>query len=175
MILIDDKTVRLVAKQAITLIKKRTEQGNDIDDKPFKPYSDKNFVMPAAAIKKGQRTAMNKAGLLEYFNVGKGDSAVQWVVVIGGYVVYKKYYMAKAQGYSANTVNLTLTGSMLRSMNIKQISGNNISIGFNRSEEANKAVWNISKGRNFFSLSPNDVKKINFDGIAFKNFDVNIK
>lgn len=70
----------------------------------------------------------------------------------------------KAAGKSPNTVNMTLTGDMLRSIDVLESKGNTIKIGIDDSFEAPKA-FNHQTGdtvpkRDFFGLNQTDLRAI---------------
>jgi hypothetical protein len=168
MIVLKPDFIRKLGAQMVTLIVKRTQSGMDITDKKFKAYSTRPFAMPAGAINRRTLKALDQDEQITYF---KTKIKSTWVIVEGGYATYKRYLMKNAT--SSGGVNLTITGSMLRSMNVKSTGENSLIIGFNRTEEAEKAMWNINKGRNFFGLSPNDISKLAFKSLEIQS--VNIK
>jgi hypothetical protein len=138
-----------IANVSLLSIKKRILSGLDKDDKEFKQYSSKPFVMPAGATTKGALKKLGKDGV-QYFNRNNAT----WVLIKGGYLALKK---ARAPEWSGKP-DLTSTGAMLRSMAITKIENNSFTIGFTRSEEALKMYWNILRGRNPMGLSPSDLR-----------------
>ena len=168
MIILKPDFLRKLGAQMVTLIVKRTQSGYDVNDQNFKRYSSLPFAMPAGAMTKRTRTSMEADEELSYFSTKTGAT---WVVIKRGYATYKRYIMKNAT--SSGGVNLTVTGNMLRSIGIKSVSVNNIKLGFNRTEEAEKAVWNIAKGRNFFGLSPKDINKLSLKDFGIQSISVN--
>lgn len=174
MINLEQKYLLKLGKQMITLIQKRTQSGYDIEDKEFIPYSKKPFAMPVGAINKGVlKKLMYKKNRNEVIFFNKNKDKL-WVVIKGGYYRYKQFAKTNNSGYSVDTVSLTMSGSMLRSLTVINASNNQIKIGFNNTDEANKAYWNIQKGRNFFGLSPNDIEKLDTKYFVIKEIKTNI-
>lgn len=140
------------ARQSVALIKERTLNGLDINDEPFKPYSTRPFKLPSGAVTKRARKLLLKEKKIQYFK----RNGRLWMVVFGGYAALKKA-IYKQTNYGGG-VNLTLTFSMLRNLQIINIKRNEFIIGFKSREASQKAEWNIAKGRQFFGLSPKDVE-----------------
>lgn len=132
-------------------MKARILSGKDKNDNDFKAYSYRPFAMPAGATTKGALKLLgaNK----QYFETKTGAT---WVVIKGGYLALKKARSPEWDG----TVNLTVTGAMLRSMAVMQRGVNMFKIGFTRSEEAQKMIWQIVKGRDGFGISPKDLESL---------------
>lgn len=70
----------------------------------------------------------------------------------------------KAAGKQKNDVNMTLTGQMLGSIDIKRIEGNKITIGWNDTEENNKAynhiVGDTVPKRPFFGVTNKELRDL---------------
>jgi len=70
----------------------------------------------------------------------------------------------QAFGKREGQVNLTLTGNMLGLLDVKEISGNKIVIGWDEPEEAEKAhghiSGNVGKKRDFLGLPVSEIEKI---------------
>lgn len=70
----------------------------------------------------------------------------------------------QAYGKKRGQVNLTLTGNMLGLLDVKDISGNKIVIGWNETDEAEKAhghiSGNVGKKRDFLGLPVEEVESI---------------
>ena len=174
MINLEQKYLLKLGKQMITLIQKRTQSGYDIEDKEFIPYSKKPFAMPVGAMTKRTLKALSLKRNKDEVVFFRKEGRALWVVIKGGYYRYKQFAKTNAAGYSVDTVSLTMSGSMLRSLTVINASNNQIKIGFNNTAEASKAIWNIAKGRNFFGLSPNDIKKLDTQYFVIKEIKTNI-
>lgn len=79
------------------------------------------------------------------------------------YINYRKVFKGLSSETSAARSGLTLTGSMLDSLQVTSVGSNSITIeptGSDRKgvSNANKAAWQQEKGRNFLSLSRQEVK-----------------
>lgn len=79
------------------------------------------------------------------------------------YIVYRRLFKGLSSETSPTRSGLTLTGSMLDSLKVTSVGTNSITIeptGTDRKgvSNANKAAWQQQKGRNFLSLSKQEVK-----------------
>jgi len=136
----------------VKVIRARTLSGLDKHGREFKPYSTKTFAMPAGGATKRARQILVKDGAIQYFTTGSGSL---WMLV-NGYLALKRATYKKT-GWNGQ-VNLTMTGQMLGSMTVIEQGDNTVTIGFNRTEDALKAFWNIEKGRDFFGLSDEELR-----------------
>ena len=79
------------------------------------------------------------------------------------YIEYRKLFKGLSGEARAKKSNLTLTGSMLDSLAVTSVGSNSITIEptgsdkFNVSNQ-NKAAWQQKQGRNFLSLSRQEIK-----------------
>jgi len=128
-------------------IKDRTLKGLDKNENPFKAYSTKPFSIPASAVPKYAIATLKKNKQLQYFVKNK----VRYVVIKSGYLHYKKLLFSKTS-YDG-TVNLTLTGSMLRSFQLQNYSVKEITLGFTRPEAVKIYYFNVLKGRDFLGIT----------------------
>ena len=163
MIKIDNQTLQEIGDLFLEHIQDRTLKGLDKDNEPFKAYSTNKFVMPAAGVTKRARALLKKNGDLVYFQTKGGED---WILV-NGYLALKKAIMAKTS-YDG-TVNLNLTGEMMRSFNVISVGNNSITLGFVDKNQADKAEWNIARGRDFLGLVfdgdlANDVRTMLLNG-----------
>jgi len=88
-----------------------------------------------------------------------------WVVVKGGYLSLKKAIYKQTE-YKGD-VNLWQTGAMMRALTVVKSTNNEITIGFTRSEEAQKALWNKEMGREFMGLTDEELKDPEFVGLLW--------
>jgi hypothetical protein len=132
-------------------IKERTLMGLDKDNQPFKAYSTKPFALPAAAMTKTLRKKLLKQELLKYFK----RNGKLFVVVSGGYAKYKALMYSKTS--YGGQVNLSATGSMLRSFQILSASTKEIHLGFTRKQSAMVYYYNTLKGRDMLGITANDL------------------
>ena len=139
-----------IADKSVYLMKKRILAGLNKNDVPFKEYSAKPFAMPSGATTKGTLAKVDK----QFFKSKKTGNL--WVVIKGGYLALKKARSPEG----GDKVDLTVTGGMLRSLGVTKVSSGSFTIGFTRSEEAQKMYWQIAKGRDPIGLSPNDLKEL---------------
>lgn len=128
-------------------IKDRTLKGLDKNEKQFKAYSTKPFSVPAATVPKYALAILKKSKQLQYFVKNK----TKYVVIKLGYLYYKKLLFSKT-AYDG-TVNLTLTGNMLRSFQLQNYSVKEITLGFTRPEAVKIYYFNILKGRDFLGIT----------------------
>jgi len=70
------------------------------------------------------------------------------------------YKQTRAKKGRSTTVNLSFTGRMLAAIKHKLISKTQVMLHFSRGEEGRKALY-LSKERNFFGISKNELHKIN--------------
>lgn len=164
-----EQAINRIGLQALRLIRKRTLSGLDAEDKPFKPYSTKALSMPSGWFRKMHLKELVKAKEAFYFKDKNGSLKV---LIKGGYFSYKTAVM-KRLGGTANTVNLSLTGAMLRGMQVISTDNNSLQIGWGNINLALRTKGNIDRGRNFLGLSPNDLKDSTLlsllaDGIMFE-------
>lgn len=145
-----------IGTKLVTIIVKRTTEGKDRYGKPFTPYSKRPFAMPSGATTKRAIALLKKSKGVSWFTTATG---AKWIVVHGGYAALKNAVFAKAGG--AGAVNLTLTGKMLRSVNVIEVDSatNRVRIGFTRTEDAEKAYWNKERGRDFLGVLPEEIAK----------------
>jgi len=87
---------------------------------------------------------------------GIDKDGLPFKVYQGKYVMLKKL---KRPG-DGGKVNLSDTGRMLGALTPLSVSGNKITIGFKRGEEAEKMQDNISMGRNPMGLPAQDLHKL---------------
>lgn len=146
-IVYSNKSLRAIGARIVEIIFDRTAEGLDANGKPFNPYSTRPFKMPAGAIGKGVRKILIKDGKLHYF---KNNKAL-WVVILGGYMELKRAMFRKTSW--DGKPNLMATGKMLRAMKVVKVGNNRITIGFTRTEEAEKAGWNAERGREFLGIT----------------------
>lgn len=150
---IEKSALRQIANMFTLIIKKRTQSGLDKDGAPFKPYSTKPFKMPSgAATKRAKRELMNK-GELSYFKTQGGKL---WIVVRSGYLGYKKAVYSKT-GFTG-APNLMMTGQMMGAFAPIVYSDTGFTLGFTRSEEAQKAFWNQQMGRDFLGMTEKELQ-----------------
>lgn len=135
------------------IIQDRTLKGEDEKGRPFKAYSTKPAPYPFGKFPKRAFAILKKEnGKLVMF---RNKSGVLMVTVPGGYAALKKA-IYKQTNYDG-TVNLTLTGEMLRDMTTLQPPDNKtIVIGFNDAWNAKKALMNAMRGRKFLGLTDKD-------------------
>jgi len=134
----------LFGTAVVNHIRDRTLAGKDKDGKPFKAYSTNDFAMPSGAITQRAIKALEKSGNLIWFK--RNDS--EWVLIKGGYKVLK----AVKRPSHGGVVNLTDSGKMLADLTVIAYPADGIRIGFNREEEAEKAGWNLARGRDIFGV-----------------------
>lgn len=143
---------RLLGIEIVNHIRKRTLEGKDKDGKPFKGYSTRPFAMPAGAATKGAISRLESSGGLTWFSSGKS----KWILIKGGYRAYK----AVRKPQDGGVVNLTLSGQMMKDLGVIALPTDGITIGFNRKENAEKALWNIERGRDFLGVEDSVLEKL---------------
>lgn len=153
---------QLLGLEIVKHIRKRTQEGRDKDGKPFKPYSTRYFAMPSGATTQAALKRLESAGNLFWYKKGKSE----WVVIKGGYKALKAAWKPQFGG----TVNLTLTGQMMKDLSVIALPKDGIQIGFNREENAEKALWNIDRGRDFLGMEDKELERL-----AAKYLNDNIK
>jgi len=138
-------------------IRRNTLAGRDRHGRPLAPYSTRTFAMPAGV--SGWRGAMRKLDV-QYFRTTAGSL---WAVIPGGYRALK----TARKGSGGASPNLSLTGTMLRSMNSIVRGPNLIRIGFTNSEAAERAYYHVVSGagksrtrRDFLGLPEQDYRDI---------------
>lgn len=161
---IDQRLMTLFGTAVANHIRERTLEGKDKDGKPFKQYSTISFAMPSGAMTQVALKALEKGGNLTWFTTKSGS---EWVIVKGGYKKYKEVAKPKSKN-----VNLSFKGTMLADLTLINVKDDSISIGFNRSEEAQKAVWNIERGRDFFGIEENELSKLGEDLLPGVDVDI---
>lgn len=152
---LDAKTLRRLGGLIIRrIVLRTTEEGLDAKGRPFKPYSTRTFAMPAGATTKRALVVLEKSGALSYFTTKAGNL---WVLIEGGYAALKSAEFAKAGG--AGGVNLSRTGSMLRSLTVTGIDEGRgiVSIGFARVDAAERAYYVIEQGRDFLGIREEEI------------------
>ncbi len=143
----------LLAKDIVNTIHDNTLAGKDKDGKPFKKYSSNPFAMPSGAATKRAIDSLDKSGGLVWFTT---KDKAKWVVIKDGYKALKTALRPGDGG----KVNLSLTGDMLNDMDVIAIGTNEVRIGFNREENAQKALWNIENDRDFFGIPDSEFKRL---------------
>lgn len=150
---ISDLVKKLMGIEIVNHIRNRTQDGKDKDGKAFKPYSTKPFAMPSGATTQlALKTLDNSDGLI-WFTAKSGN---KWIVVKDGYKALKQARRPQDGG----TVNLTNDGQMMNDLAVIAIPRDGIDIGFNRAENAEKALWNIEAGRDFLGIEDSELEKI---------------
>ncbi len=144
--------LKRIGLHILSMIRDRTAKGIDKDGKPFKPYSTNPFKMPYAVATKSAVKKLIQDGKAILFNRG----GTKFVLIKSGYLDYKKL-VYNGTSYDG-TVNLMLTGRMLQDLNVLRFDNNQIIIGFNNMEMAQRAMFNINRGRDFLGLSDADLQ-----------------
>lgn len=145
---------RIGAKAVYAIIQRVQNKGLDIYDSPMKEYSTRPFAIPIGAAKSAiKRIAPTDKA---YF---KTKSGATWVVIKNGYAALKKQLYA-GTSWDGRTVNLTQSGLMMKSIKVINVGNNKFTIGFDNRDGAQRALWNIQNGRNFFGISPSDLEKV---------------
>jgi antitoxin component of RelBE/YafQ-DinJ toxin-antitoxin module len=149
--------LKRIGLHLVSLIRDRTAKGIDKDGLPFKSYSKNAFGMPYGATTKKAVKELVKQGKAIIFT---SKNNKKWVLFKTGYLDYKKL-LYKDTSYDG-TVNLMLTGRMLGNLNVIRTENNQIIIGFSNTEMAERAKYNINRGRDFMGLAPNDLQDKRF-------------
>jgi len=150
---IDKARLQLLGSAVVNHIRKRTLKGLDKDGEAFVSYSTTPFAMPSGALTQKTRKGLDSASSLVWFTTNSGS---KWVVIDGGYKELKAVKRPKDGG----TVNLTDTGRMLQDLAVISTKKNQVQIGFNTSEQAQKALWNIENGRDFMGIEDKELSKL---------------
>lgn len=168
-IVFDAGALRRIGEWAVARIVERTQEGLDVEGRPFPPYSERPLSIPAGALwSPGSRTAARRLkaqGQLRYWRNRRTGSL--WVTIQGGYRAYKE---ARFPGQGGQ-VNLTLTGTMMRSLAVLDVEtserGGVITIGFRQAEAAERAYWHEVTGagrsrvrRRFLGLTPGEMEEL---------------
>jgi antitoxin component of RelBE/YafQ-DinJ toxin-antitoxin module len=148
--------LKKIGLHLVSLIRDRTAKGIDKDGLPFKSYSKRPFTIPYAAATKSAIKELIKQGKAFIFS----KSGTKMALIKTGYLDYKKL-LYKDTSYDG-TVNLMLTGRMLGNLNVIRTENNQIIIGFSNTEMAERAKYNINRGRDFLGLAPNDLQDKRF-------------
>ena len=153
-LVIDPAALRRAGLVAVELVVERTLAGQDRHGQAFRPYSTRPLAIPAGSTTKGalKKLAQQEDGLF-YFTSPKTGSL--WVLIEGGYAALKAARYPKDEG----AVNLSATGRMLRSLGVVAQDGDSVTIGFSRTEEAEKAGWNIET-RDFLGLTDDQERTV---------------
>lgn len=119
----------------------------------------------------GENIIENKAGLggirirtrLGYGVEEAGGQKKRLNALSTKYIARRTKFKGLSNEARAGFSNLTLTGSMIDSLKVTSVSSNSITIeptGSDKGGNSNsdKAAWNQQKGRNFLSLSRQEVK-----------------
>lgn len=110
--------------------------------------------MPAAAVPKYAIKKLQSATRISYFK----RNGILFATVKSGYAKYKMMLYAKTS-YNG-VVNLTLTGSMLRSFALLSAKANQIVLGFHRKQAAALYYYNVLKGRDMLGITRKNLIKI---------------
>ncbi len=130
--------MRSIGNDAIALIKERTQEGLDVNDKPFESYSTKpTYISKSSKTAKG----LSPKG-------GKKTESGKSVFYQGGYSQYKK------ESSGSNKVDLTLSGNMMQSLVVKDASNKSFTIGIKGPAE--KYAYEVNDDREFIGLSKED-------------------
>ena len=70
------------------------------------------------------------------------------------------------------TVNMTLTGEMMRNFTVIETNDNSFTLGFTDTDMAQRAVYNQQKGRDFIGLSNADLNDLKFLELISSGFDI---
>lgn len=164
MIRIDGNALRAAGDLAVELIVSRTLEGRDRFGRPFALYSTRPYALPAGALwAQGSRTAarrLKRQGQIGYFR----RQGKLWAIVKGGYRAYKEARLGQG-----DQVNLTLTGSMLRSLRVLRVDERegSVTIGFGRTDAAEKAYYHVVSGagpsrtiRDFLGLTDEELDRV---------------
>jgi hypothetical protein len=143
-LVVDPAALQRAGLLAVELVLEQTAAGIDRHGQPFRPYSTRRLAVPAGSITKAAQARLG--GALEYFTTAR--TGALWALVEGGYAALK----AARYPQDGGAVNLHATGAMMRSMGVVAQDDNSVTIGFTRTEEAQKAGWNIET-RDFLGLT----------------------
>lgn len=143
-LVIDPDALTRAGLLAVELVVERTLAGTDRHGQAFRPYSTRPLAVPAGSITKAAQGRLG--GNLELFTSAK--TGALWALVEGGYAALK----AARYPQDGGGVNLSATGAMLRGMGVVAQDADSVTIGFSRTEEAEKAGWNV-ESRDFLGLT----------------------
>jgi hypothetical protein len=155
------KLLQIAGIRVIALIEENIKKGVGYDGTKF-AYSDKPFYRPYDhnLLKK----LGGKNGLGKYYNVVTSKTGKLGMIILGGYKEYKRKVYPSAFNHF-----LTVSGKMLRSMNLK-VNDSEAIISFTGEDNINKAFWlNVSgAGRSrklwkFLGISNNQLKELSKD------------
>ena len=150
-LVIDPDALRRAGLLAVELVLARTGEGIDRHGQPFRPYSTKPLAVPAGSITKAAQARLS--GALSLFTSAR--SGALWALVDGGYEALK----AARYPQDGGTVNLHATGAMTRGLGVVAQDEGSVTIGFARTEEAEKAGWNIET-RDFLGLTDDQERTV---------------
>lgn len=119
-----------VGQRALQMIEDNIRAGVDSDGQRYS-YSTRPFAMPARRIK--GRKALEAEGRIRTFTTAQGKL---WMVVTGGYRDWRIM-----QGADPDGDFLTMSGRMLRNLQVLPPSEDSVRIGFTDTEQAQKALW----------------------------------
>ena len=127
--------LKKIAADVLQMINDNIKKGVDYEGNSYS-YSEKRFYIPYTPDIKRKLAGKLKAGLAQnIFNfVSKKDGGRG--LVVNGYRSFKNFVYPNASKYY-----LTVSGKMLRNMNVLSMQDNTIVIGFSQQEQAKKATW----------------------------------
>ena len=142
--------MRRIGMDSILLIRERTVAGKSATGAAFKPYSTKPISIPKTAFPKPKG--------------GRPSNSGRSVHYTGGYREYKQLSRMpgktgprknpEAKGATAE-VDLTLTGLMLNSIQVTQVSRTSVTIGV--TGDASRYASYVNRSRPFMGLSSADI------------------
>ena len=194
--IITKEIVNQLGLDILRAIKENTQRGRDKWGHGFKPYSERPFAMPYGGVFNKTKTEQAiKAGDVSFFRNTKGEvrkaTNGMWITWRGGYKQYKGYMT----GANTDIVDFTFSGKMLVNLTvtdtrfdkpvvfsmdgiIKGLEGEKlviptitVTIGFDSEKQAQKAEWNIEKGRDFLGLPDEQLQEIIDDWVNRYLFD----
>ena len=130
--------MKSIGNDAIALIKERTQEGLDVNDKPFDAYSTKPIYVSKTS-KTGKK--LSPKG-------GRKTESGKSVFYQGGYSQYKK------ASSGSDKVDLTLSGNMMQSLVVKDATNTSFTIGIKGPAE--KYAYEVNDEREFIGLSKED-------------------
>ena len=146
MIVYRNDKLKKIGNAIVTLIKERTAEGRDKDDKPFKAYSRKPFALPYGAV--NNHTKLKRLIKSKQAIVYSRPNGMPFVLIKMGYAEYKKTMFDPS-----GRVNLMASGRMLADLSVLDVGNNRITIGFRNREMAARAVFNANRGREFLGVT----------------------